>query len=480
MRVVATMAGLLIVALMIRMPHFGNPAIAPDEQFYLLVGDRMLHGAVPYVDIWDRKPIGLFLIYAGVRLLGGTGIIQYQIVATLFAAATAACIVALARRATSPPASIFVGVLYLLWIEIAEGGGGQSPVFYNLFVAGAAYLTLSAMEAPGQSQARRLAFIAMTLVGLAIQVKYTVLPEGLFLGLTCSWVLLRRSGVNIRGLVEVGALAAVTLAPTMLVVAGYAWFGHLKPFWFANFSSIFLRGETDPDVLQFRIAVALVRSAPLGLCALVAASHLWRDVDPATRRWQWFMLGWLVFAMAGFLMLGVLYTHYLLPVFVPLTVAAAPAFTRRPLGLLLGCFAAWLPASHLRYPDFATTAKSQREVAALAALIPASASTGCLHMFDGPPILYHLTNACMASRYAFPDHLSASIESHAIGVDPVNEVKALLARRPAVITLSRIDIRPPNHATFAVMWTGLARSYLLAGRTEVDGRPIEVWVRRGL
>jgi hypothetical protein len=51
-----------LLALMLRAFTFGSPTIQIDEQFYLLVGDRMLHGALPFVDIWDRKPIGLFLI----------------------------------------------------------------------------------------------------------------------------------------------------------------------------------------------------------------------------------------------------------------------------------------------------------------------------------------------------------------------------------------------------------------------------------
>ena len=66
-------------------PSFGNPVIGSDEgdeQFYLLVGDRMLHGLLPYVDVWDRKPVGLFLVYAAIRLLGGEGIWQYQLAAT--------------------------------------------------------------------------------------------------------------------------------------------------------------------------------------------------------------------------------------------------------------------------------------------------------------------------------------------------------------------------------------------------------------
>lgn len=64
-------AFLLVAAIALRASTFCDPFVNADEQFYLVVGDRMLHGLLPYVDIWDRKPIGLFLLYAGIRLLGG-------------------------------------------------------------------------------------------------------------------------------------------------------------------------------------------------------------------------------------------------------------------------------------------------------------------------------------------------------------------------------------------------------------------------
>jgi hypothetical protein len=48
---------IVLATLVFRSFHFGNPDVDFDEPFYLLVGDRMLHGAIPYVDIWDRKPI---------------------------------------------------------------------------------------------------------------------------------------------------------------------------------------------------------------------------------------------------------------------------------------------------------------------------------------------------------------------------------------------------------------------------------------
>ena len=64
-------AGILLFATLVRCQTFGDPFIGFDEQFYLLVGDRMWHhGDLPFVDIFDRKPIGLFLIYAAIRALG--------------------------------------------------------------------------------------------------------------------------------------------------------------------------------------------------------------------------------------------------------------------------------------------------------------------------------------------------------------------------------------------------------------------------
>ena len=119
---------LVLLALILRAPTYGDPDTALDEQFYLLVGDRMLHGALPYVDIWDRKPVGLFLIYAAIRLLGGDGFIQYQVVAALFAGVTAAFIWLIARRMTGSFPAAIAGISYLLWTNIFAGGAGQLPI----------------------------------------------------------------------------------------------------------------------------------------------------------------------------------------------------------------------------------------------------------------------------------------------------------------------------------------------------------------
>ena len=169
--------GLVAVAFLIRLPHYGNPYYEIDEGFYLVVGDRLLHGFLPYVDIWDRKPIGLFLIYGAIRLLGGGGVIQYQVVATLFAAGTACLIQHVSRPIAGQIGAIIAGLAYLLWIETVEGGGGQAPIFYNLFIVGMAALALKALSPAGRDRFFGLASGSMVLGGLAIQIKYTAVFE---------------------------------------------------------------------------------------------------------------------------------------------------------------------------------------------------------------------------------------------------------------------------------------------------------------
>lgn len=464
-------------ALLLRWPHFGDPAFMIDEQFYLLVGDRLLHGSLPYVDIWDRKPIGLFMIYAAIRLLGGAGFWQYQLVATAFAAGTAFLIYRIARFATGILPALTAGLLYLVWIELAEGGGGQAPIFYNLFMAGAALCVMNAGQAMDDARFSRNSVAAMGLAGLAIQVKYTAVFEGLCFGLILglwTWRKLRPASAIVRIL----SLAATALAPTAAAFAFYWSIGEAHAFWFANFVSIFYRGPAPHADAVFRWEMALVRLAPLLFCIVVGVLVTATKRDTALRRWQAVMAAWCIAAMIGLFAIGAPYSHYILPIFVPFTAFAAPAFSRKASGPALALFTAWLPVSGLHWPDLARTRRHQAEIAQLTKLVPVSVDQGCLQMFDGPPILAYTTHACALSRFVFPDHLSAALEAYGIGVDPVLELRHLLGRRPLAITIGESDVRPPNEATSAVMRAALAHDYRLAGRGPYDGRWIDVYVRR--
>ena len=77
---------------------------------------------------------------------------------------------------------------------------------------------------------------------------------------------------------------------------------------------------------------------------------------------------------------------------------------------------------------------------ARALVAAATPARGCLYVYDGYPVLYHLTGSCLPTRYAFPGLLNAAAEDHAetLGVSPEEEVRRILATRPEKIA----DVRP--------------------------------------
>ena len=485
---------LLALAFAIRCIWYGDPVIEVDEQYYLVIGDRILHGALPYVDIWDRKPVGLFLLYAGIRLLGGAGIYQYQIVATLFAWGTALIVRRLAGTIASPRAAWIAGAIYLLWLDFFTGQGGLSPVFYNLFVAGAGLLTLKAVGREIDPARRfRLGSAAMILCGLALQIKYTAVFEGIFFGLSLLWAQWRATsrigGTAVYGL----GWAATALLPTAAALLAYAAIGHAQPYIYVNFVSIFVRGNAPGIELLGRLGIILLSLSPL-LAGLWIAQRNRAPRAPAYH----FLLQWFGAAAAGFLIFGTYYDHYALPLLVSLCAAIAPAFdvTRgtRQTGLRLAAAlgAIGVIATPVSYQIITTRKGNAAYARQVASIIDQARQGGSLYIYDGEPILYLLTQAPAATRFLFPYHLSQTLEAPSIGVDPTTEFKRMLATRPAVIvdgilqpqwrTPDRLEEQRElfNPATRALLDRALARDYRLVAQIPRKKYYRRIWQLKSL
>lgn len=432
-------AVLLALALLLHSALFGDPFAGYDEQFYLLTGDRLLHGALPYVDIWDRKPIGLFLIYAAIRLLGGDGIVQYQLVATLFVAATGFVVALHARRRVPLPAAFACGALYVLWTGAMGGEAGQSPLFYNLPVAIAALLVIEAVPGIASRRGFLRACGAMALCGIALTIKTTVIFEAAFFGLTLAFAMWRSAGPA-RAIPAILAWMTLGAAPFLTALAVYAALGHFDAFWFANATSAALRHDGFSLHSLWFLLLTLAPLGPLALIALAGQRHA--DQAPLTPSWERrFLTGWIVAAAIGFAAIGYFYHHYALPLLVPLTIAAARFLAFSPHRKLALAVFALYPATQQIVLNRLLVRDDRADAAAIAAAIPARAQTECMLVFSGPPILYRLANACTVSKYAFPDHLHMIGEAPAIGVPQTQAVAEALARKPAVIAID-LDLDP--------------------------------------
>lgn len=456
---------LLAVAIAVRAATFGNPIVHVDEDFYFTAAQAMWRGAVPYVDVWDRKPIGLFLVYLlPTALPFAWGILAYQAMALVAVVGGAWIIARLAMLAGWAQGATLAGVAYILWLNVAGGQGGQSPIFYNPLMAGAAWLIVANT---GRRWWRDAA--AMLLVGVALQIKYSVVFEGLFFGL---WIVVHdwRAG---KGFVRIAGnaigLAVIALLPTAGAIAVYAAIGQLDAFLFANFLSISARGIDPPLERWSNLGKLVLFLAPL--VAMAVDSVRQAPDGPSERR---FMLWWFGAALAGVLIFGGWYDHYALPAFVPGAICAGGFFAGRPRG---GAYVLALVALIGQVTVIANRI-GRGGPAEFDALIAAIGSgPGCLWVYSGTPKIYAAVDRCRVTKYIFPSHLYRTRETGAIGVSQAVEVRRILGEKPAAIIMrprsigERFDIRSGVERV-------VARDYAVAARQSLGSETLTIYKRR--
>jgi hypothetical protein len=334
-----------------------------------------------------------------------------------------------------------------------ECEGGQSPVFYNLPVLIAALLTWRAAKT--QARVNLLGGLAMLAIGVALQIKYTVVFEGVFFGLTLLWAQYRATNRLWPTLMTGILCIATALLPTLLAALYYAHLGQLDAFIFANFVSVLGKAHNPlPDELvAFGLMILIL--APL----LVFAFAKRRAFAPGDR----FLFLWMGAAFLGVL----LYGHFLspsaaMPLIAPGAIASTKFLADRKRGFSIALLVLLFAAGQIVIHRIAFLKGGRTEAMAIAAA--ARPQHGCIYVYDGYPALYMLTQSCLPSRWVFPGHLNtrdeASVKS--LGVDPAVELERILSTRPEVIVDNAPAYKFGNPTTRAILDVALAKDYRLA------------------
>lgn len=420
-------AFLLLVAVVLRSDTFGDPNLHGDEVFYQTVGVAMHQGALPYVDVWDRKPFGLFALSWLIAAFS-YDMLAYQLAATLFAAGTAWAIAAMARCWAGLQGALLAGIAYLLWLAPLQGFGGQSPVFYNLFIAIAALLVFRALPALSESRTRATVPVAMLIAGAGITLKTTAFFEAAFLGLYCTAVLWKSGAGTSRTLRSAASWALVGAAPALLIAASYWAIGHWSEYWHAMFTSNVAKPPHWPTSmvrLKF-MALALAPVVPFALLGLV-----WQE-----RYSRRFVIVWLAAAVLGLAAVPNFYLHYGLPLLVPLWLAASSFLARGVIGY--GAIAALAILSFTISPPFQYehTRQSRQAIATLEKTVRGHIGDGPLLLYDAPPQLYVRTGQPFSTPLVFPTHLSHLIEKDVSHLSTLGETERVLVLRPGAVVMA--------------------------------------------
>ena len=316
---------ILVLAFVLRLAFLHEP-FDRDEGFYGYIGQEILRGSLPYRDVVDIKPPGVYYIYAGmIALVGGTTE-ALRIVTAFFAVITVLFIHMLARQAYGTRTGLLAALLYGIYSSgpLHYGSSSNAEVFMVLPLVLGTYLALKGADATRG----RLFFAGSGLcAGIAMLVKTVALPHVLLLFF---FVLLYRKPDDMlkRRLVDAGIFALPLLLLAVLTLAYFTTHRALDDFIYWNFTFIKKYSKSNIVGMSFLRTVGDIapETVPLALLALPVSFWLifGRKSDYRDR-----LIGLLLpVSFVGVCMPGKFYPHYFIQLVPSLALLAAIALDR--------------------------------------------------------------------------------------------------------------------------------------------------------
>ena len=422
-----------------------------DSALFAYIGFQWAHGRVPYIDVWDNKPPGIFATSAaGLSILTR----DFRSLAVLEGLVIIGCSIVVAALLRYWQAPRFV---YLLAMAAVAAGanlrvicGSNLTEIYLLFPAALSMYLFARAEGRGSAA-------CMVAAGIFTGVAVLFKPVGLapFLAQAVYLLLLalvwRRlsAGKAFTALL----LNAAGIALAWMPALGYfAWHrGMLEllnaSFWYnVKYGSHALRQKLL--VLPLLIGERLQPLSTLCVFTVVGLVFLPRlfrgdDVLPRGTQWHWLLvLLWLIFDLAGAVAGGRDYPHYYLALVPSLAVAAAFAIwalyssleryaDRRLQYALLLLFI--LPLALTQVADVVAKAREVRwQESTSAELVAnqineAARRDNSVFVWPYEPMIYYSTKLVSPGRYLTAHYLYDSSEAYSrIGT----EIMASIRRAP--------------------------------------------------
>ncbi len=445
-------ATLLLFSLALRIANFGDWNFEVDDQWYALVGHRLLAGDTLYTDIFDRKGPALFLTYSALAVFGSS-VVPFQIAATLCAALTAFGTAQIAARIADARSGLAAGLVLAAMMVVHGGANGQTPVFYNPLMLVCAWAVITRIDLLSRGEIDRRVLAGFGAAGLAIAFKMSAVFEGVYFGLFALTVMLRSHGPSPRVFLNAAMLALMGAGPMLATAAWYLLTGHFADLWQALVLSNFERTYfSDIERLQRTKLFLTLIWLPLTLAAGSMALLWMRAEFDAKAR---LVLGWVVAAVFAVLVFPAFYVHYILPALPPLCIAMAPIVRRSRAVTMVALGFAALAVWNSDQVDPASRTQSRAESARLVSYLATELPNRRLLVWGSPSYLYELTGSRPPSVLAFPPHLFHMLEAGASGRDEVDETRKILANRPDAVVIQSPLTTPVNVAA-----DDMVRSYV--------------------
>ncbi|MDY6945759.1 MAG: glycosyltransferase family 39 protein [Pseudomonadota bacterium] len=232
---------LAALALVTRLPYFFIDVIDWDESTFILMGDSLLKGFLPYTHIWDNKPPAIFFLFAA--LIGfGDDVLVTRIFGAVLVVATAWFVYALATRIHSRQAGVFGALVYVLGMSAtASGQATTSELISTLPVLAALWLLIERRNGVGWYVLSGALLSLATLIRLNLAL--VVIAFALLIP-----IYERERGIA-QCLRAMFAYGVGGIAVLLAFMAPYAVSGSFPLFWYSVFEAPFLYATTQSGPL---------------------------------------------------------------------------------------------------------------------------------------------------------------------------------------------------------------------------------------
>jgi 4-amino-4-deoxy-L-arabinose transferase-like glycosyltransferase len=298
-------------------------ALIRDEGEYAYIGQRILHGALPYRDIYNQKTPFVFYLMAAYQRFLGPALPALRLSTTIYGLAATILVFLLARKLLGrAPAFIAAAAFTVMTFDQAGAIDSSCTEFYMLlWIAAALLLWQHALKSLGAGWL----LLAGAAAGMAYQTKQTGLVLIIYFVAERFWNR-RLAPSNLKPAALVSPLVGFLLVQC-LVMSYFAAHGGLRDYiectWSHNWQYVGRRhlGWTQTGELAVSALTAVARwDAGLWVWGAAGLAGAALSKRPGLLGGLWILL--CLLGAAAFTA-GIPYAHYYLPLIVPLSLGTA-------------------------------------------------------------------------------------------------------------------------------------------------------------
>lgn len=342
---------LLMLTLIVRLPFVFPAVLNWDESTFVLMGQSIVDGYLPYVKLWDNKPPLAFAFYALVIALFGKDMLYIRLAGTLCVVVAAFFVYLLAYRLWDRRTGLIAAILCIVAISLLQTGQATMTEHVVLLpLLGAVYLLIRRNESVS----------AFFLIGMLMATATLVrLNMGFVAIMVGAYILATSVHARRSALPRIAAYCFGGILIVAITVVPY-WLTGQQEIWWTSVIAAPLR-YSDSQSTIFRLLVSQVRNA-LGfywdgagykfgglnfnifiwsgaVAGLTMLLWRWRSLGQVKRRGITVLILMTVGTSFGILKSGAGYEHYMIQL-VPFAALFAVAFIEQLPIYVRGC--SWL------------------------------------------------------------------------------------------------------------------------------------------